>query len=221
MRQAIILGTGGHCRVVLSMLLEAGLHHVAEIIELSELRYGESIMGIPVRTTALSLKSFSGIPKTDVFLAIGNNKIRRQWWEKVNELNLPLPNLISSHAIIDDFAKLGEGNIVCARAFIGPECIIGNNNLVNTGAILEHEVQVGSHCHLSSSSTVAGRSRIHDGCFLGAGAIIIDKLSIAAESTIGAGAVVISNIEQADGVYVGTPAQRRLGKVFKTPPIHD
>jgi sugar O-acyltransferase (sialic acid O-acetyltransferase NeuD family) len=209
MRRAIILGTGGHCRVVLSILLEIGRHHVLDIIELAELRYGETILGIPVNATASNLDSFRGQSTVDVFLAIGNNVLRREWWHKVKDLELPLPNLISPHATVNRFAKLGGGNVVCAKAFIGPECKIGNNNLINTGAIVEHEVHIGSHCHLSSSSTVAGRSRIYDNCFIGAGATVIDTMTIASGTTLGAGAVLISDIEQSNGVYVGIPARKQ------------
>jgi sugar O-acyltransferase (sialic acid O-acetyltransferase NeuD family) len=209
MRRAIIIGTGGHCRVVLSILLEVGLHQVLDIIELAKLRHDETILGIPVSGSAENLDSFRGQSTIDVFLAIGNNVLRREWWFKVKELELPLPNLISPHAIVDRFAILGEGNVVCSKAFIGPECKMGNNNLINTGATAEHEVQIGSHCHLCPSSTVAGRSRIHDDCLIGAGATVIDNLTIASGTALGAGAVLTGSIEQSNGVYVGIPARRR------------
>jgi sugar O-acyltransferase (sialic acid O-acetyltransferase NeuD family) len=211
MRQAIILGTGGHCRVVLSILMEVGSHHILDIIELAEPRQGEAILDIPVNATGSDLFSFCTQSSVDVFLAIGNNALRREWWFKVKALNLPLPNLISPNAIVDRYAKLGEGNVICAKAFIGPECKVGNNNIINTGAILEHESELGSHCHLSPSSTVAGRSCIHDHCLIGAGATIINNLTVASETTLGAGAVLISDINNTGGVYVGVPAKNLVG----------
>jgi UDP-N-acetylbacillosamine N-acetyltransferase len=207
MRQAIILGTGGHCRTVLSILLDVGSHNILSIMELAELRHGETILGIPVNAEVSSLNSFRGQSKIDVFLAIGDNTLRQEWWNKVSALNLSIPNLISPHAIVDHFAKLGTGNVICSKAFIGPECKIGNNTLINTGAVVEHEVEVGSHCHLGSSSTVAGRSRIKDNCFIGAGSTVIDNLTIASGTIIGAGATVISSINCSGGTYVGTPAR--------------
>ena len=211
MRQAIILGTGGHCRVVLSMLMDVGSHHILGIMELAELRPGETILGFPVNATMSDLNSFRAQSTVDVFLAIGDNALRREWWCRVIELNLPLPNLISPHAIVDRYAKLGAGNIICAKAFVGPECKVGNNNIINTGAILEHEVELGNHCHLSSNSIVAGRSCIHDHCFIGAGATIIDNLTIASKTTVGAGAVLINNVDQSSCVFVGVPAKNLVG----------
>ena len=208
MRQALIVGTGGHCRVLLSLLAARGEHEVIGIVDLAEPRAGEVVMGIPVICSSTGLEAFRGRTDLDVFLAIGDNALRRTWWEKSNELGLALPNLVSPHAIVDRRARLGGSNVVCARVFIGPEAILGDNNLINTAAVVEHEVKVGSHCHLAPSSTVAGRCQIGDGCFVGAGATVIDSVDVASGITIGAGGTVIRSITEPGGVYVGTPAKR-------------
>lgn len=209
MRQALVLGTGGHCRVLVSLLADVGQHQILEILELGELRAEETIMEFPVRFTVGSLDRFLGYPDLDVFLAVGNNQTRRMWWKRIRDLGFRLPNLVSPHAIVDRCAVLGEANIVCAKAFIGPECRLGSNNLVNTGAIVEHEVQIGSHCHLAPASTIAGRSRVADECFVGAGATVIGGLSVAERTTLGAGCVLVRNVDQPDGTFVGVPASRR------------
>ncbi len=208
MKQALILGTGGHCRVILSLLDACGEHEVLGIIELDKLRVGENIMGIPVLGNASSLDEFCGRSNLDIFLAIGNNAIRRIWWEKTRNIGFILPNLFSPYAIIDSNAQLGEANIVCAKAFIGPGATLGDNNLVNTGAIIEHEVQVASHCHFAPSSTIAGRSRIGDECLIGAAATVIDGIYVEARNTIGAGTTLVKNITETGGVYIGTPAKK-------------
>lgn len=206
-RQAIIMGAGGHCRVLLSLLAVCGEHDVMSIVDLEKPRVGEVIMGIPVIGTSTSLEAFRGRADLDFFLAIGDNALRRIWWKKVSDLGLALPNLISPQAIIDPHAHLGNANVVCARAFIGPEALLGDNNLVNTAAVLEHEVRVGSHCHFASSSTVGGRSQIGDACFVGAGATIINYVEVAGDIAIGAGATVVHPITD-PGVYVGIPARK-------------
>jgi sugar O-acyltransferase (sialic acid O-acetyltransferase NeuD family) len=206
-RQALVLGAGGHCRVLLSLLAACGEQEVLGIVDLTEPRVGEVIMGVPVIGSITCLEAFRRRADLDVFLAIGDNALRRIWWQKVGDLGLALPNLISPHAIVDPHAHLGDANVVCARAFIGPEVVLGDNNLVNTAAVLEHEVRVGCHCHLASSSTVAGRSQIGDGCFVGAGATVINNVEVAADTTIGAGATVVRSLSN-PGVYVGIPARR-------------
>ena len=54
------------------------------------------------------------------------------------------------------------------------------------------------------------RSHLNDSCFVGAGATIIDGISIATRSVIGAGATLVGDVDQPGGVYVGTPAKRRV-----------
>jgi UDP-perosamine 4-acetyltransferase len=206
-RQAIIIGTGGHCRVLLSLLAACREHEVVGIVDLAEPRLGEVIMGVPVIGSINSLEAFKGREDFDCFLAVGDNALRTFWWQKVGDLGFATPNLISPQAIVDSHAQLGNANVICARAFIGPGAVLGDNNLVNTAAVLEHEVRVGSHCHLASSSTVAGRSQIGDGCFVGAGVTVVNQVDVAANITIGAGATVVRSIST-PGVYVGTPARK-------------
>lgn len=208
LRQALLIGTGGHCRVVLSLLRDCKQHKVLGILDLGEPRPNESIMGTPVIGSVSCLNNFPGASNLDIFLAIGNNATRRLWWEKLTQSGFNLPNLISPFAIVDPSACIKEANVVCARAFLGPESVLGDNNLVNTGAILEHEALLASHCHLAPSSTIAGRTRIGNQCFIGANATVIDRLEVAERTTIGAGATVISSIEHPGGTYVGTPAKR-------------
>jgi len=208
MRHAIILGSGGHCRTILSILNDLKTYQFFDIVEINGPPSGETILNIPITANISIFQSIEAKDSIDVFLAIGDNDLRKYWWGKLKELNFSMPNLISPRAIVDPYAKLGEANVVCATAFIGPECRIGFNNLINTGAILEHEVRVGNHCHIGPSSTIAGRSHIKDQCFIGVGASIINHISIASNTTLGAGSVLIKRIEKSNGTYVGVPAKR-------------
>ena len=209
MRKAVILGAGGHCRVILSILFAGRWYKDLEIIDLATPKQGEIIMGIPVAPGSDELPHLPDRDDIDVFLAIGDNDMRRQWWCKLTEFGLSMPNLVSPHAVIDDSADLGDSNVICARAFIGPMVKLGKNDLINTGVILEHEARVGNHCHLAPSVTVSGRSRLEDGCFVGAGATILDGISVAGKTIIGAGATLTRSVESPGGVYVGVPALRK------------
>jgi len=211
MREAIIIGAGGQCRVVLSLLSEASAYSMIRIVDLNAsshqlLETGEYILGYAVYTP-LILKKVVDDTNIDIFLAIGDCNLRSQWREKLSTSLFNFPNLVSQSAVIDPGATLGSGNIICARAFIGPAAEVGDNNLVNTGAILEHESRLGSNCHLAPGSIIAGRSQVGDNCFIGAGAILIDNLAVAKQTIVGAGAVVISNIHRSSQVYVGVPAK--------------
>lgn len=208
MTRSIVLGTGGHCRAVLSIILNDNLSEEIQIVELNSLKEGENILGHYV-TSEISSFDFQSFDKsTNFYFAIGDNSVRHLWWEKLNKMGLSTPNLISSRAFVDGSANLGNGNVVCPNVFIGPESSIGDNNIINTAAVIEHEVSIGSNCHIAPSSTIAGRCAIKDFCFIGAGSTIIHNLTIASNTTLGAGSTLISSIADCFGTHVGSPAKR-------------
>jgi UDP-perosamine 4-acetyltransferase len=207
MKSAIVIGTGGHSRVVLSILSNVGAQ-VVGLVELGAIRMNEKILNLPVLGGVEVLNKFEGSYEIDVYIAVGDNIIRSFWFDSLKARNFSLPNLLSPHAIVDSNAQLGEANIICPRAYIGPEAKLGNNNLINTAAVIEHEVRVGSHCHLAPSSVVAGRSEVEDQTMLGAGSIVIESIRIAKFTMVAAGAVVISNIEIPGSTWIGVPARR-------------
>ena len=206
-RRAFVVGTGGHARVILSILRDAAQHDVVGLVELGTVLPGESIMGLPVCGVADAIMELTADAAVDVFLAIGDNSTRRAWWERLMAKGMCLPNLVSPYAVVDPTAMLGSANVVCARAFVGPEAVLGDDNLVNTGAILEHEARIGSHCHFAPASTVSGRSTVGDGCFLGAGSTVIDRIGVASETIVGAGATIVRTIEEPGNTHVGTPGR--------------
>ena len=205
-KNTIIIGAGGHSRVVVSIIKEKKGCEV-EIFDLNNLGKLEMILGIQVRYTIKELNEYVENKKIEAYLAIGDNKIRKLWWEKIKKNRYTTPNLISKYAKVSEYAEIGEGNIICSNAFIGPECKIGSNNIINTGATIEHEVSIGSHCHISSNSTVAGRCIIGDENFLGANSTVIEGITIAPKNILGAGGVLVRNINSINKIYKGIPAK--------------
>ncbi|MEC8043271.1 MAG: acetyltransferase [Verrucomicrobiota bacterium] len=206
-KKANILGTGGHARVVASLLLDQNAYQKIQIFELADFTKGERILGLQVIPFSKIYNNLDVLHAEDFFLAIGCNKMRKQYWEILKGNDLQTPNLISSSSFVEDSVELGEGNIICPQSYIGPCARIGDNNLLNTFSLIEHESIVGSHCHMAPKSILAGRSTLGDSCFIGLGAKIIDKLTIANGTTIGAGACLLESITEEDKTYAGIPAK--------------
>lgn len=207
-RSAVVIGTGGQARVILS-ILSMSKKSILGLVELNQFVPDEKIMGFPVLCSVSDIKKLYGRTDLEFYLAIGDNRLRFSWWSKMIDCGLSLPNLISPLASIDPSAKLGSSNVFCPFSFVGPEVTIGDNNLLNTSSILEHQVSLGSHCHLASKAVVAGRTKIADGCFIGAGATVINNLNLAKALTVGAGAVLTQDALKVGGVYLGLPAKLR------------
>lgn len=209
----IVIGAGGQCRVVLSLLREPGnkKYFPKGILDLNADGNGENILGVPVLGHVKNLSSYYAEGIKSIFLAIGDNKEREKYYELVVRSGFDLPNLISVNAYVSPDAILANANIVSPFVHIGPLVEIGNNNIINTHVNLEHETVIGSHCHFSPSSVVSGRTCIGDRVFLGLGAKVIDKIKISSDTTVGAGGIVIEDIGQPGGVYVGVPVRKIKG----------
>ena len=206
-RKANVLGTGGHARVVVSILLDLQSHEKINIFELGQQRVDEQILGISVAHFSAIQDNLCNHKSEDFFLAIGSNSLREKYWKILQQNKVITPNLVASTSFVDPSAQLGEGNIICHQAILGACVHIGDNNLLNTASLIEHESKIGSHCHMAPKSVLAGRSTLGNSCFVGLGAKIIDKLSVANGTTIGAGACLLESISEEKRTYAGIPAK--------------
>lgn len=205
----LILGAGGHCRAVLSIIQEPGnrVYSIEGILDTGSVRGNESILGVNVIGSADDLEDFFGRGTKCLFLAIGDNAYRRHYYQKAKKIGYALPNIFAHGSYIAPTASLGDGNLVCHRVHVGPMSRVGNGNILNTGSILEHESTIGDFCHLGPSSVVSGRSHLGNSVFLGVSATVIDKINVCDDVTIGAGAVVVKDISIPNKTYVGVPAK--------------
>jgi len=142
----------------------------------------------------------------DVFLSIGDNSLREQYFVKFKD-QLIKKNLFHESSLQEKDVKFGQSNQVFSHTYINSKTIIGDNNIINTGSIIEHDCEVGDHNHISIGAIIGGRASIGNKCFIGLGAVILNKLSICDNVIIGAGAVVIRNIND-PGTYVGNPVRK-------------
>ncbi len=71
-KQAIIIGTGGHSRAVLSILANVNTHNIVGRLDLSLHEPSEQILGIPVIGSIDKIKELDN-NSFDIFLAIGDN----------------------------------------------------------------------------------------------------------------------------------------------------
>tara|TARA_B100001063_G_scaffold230093_1_gene242877 strand:+ start:271 stop:915 length:645 start_codon:yes stop_codon:yes gene_type:complete len=211
-QKCIIVGAGGQCRVILSLLQEANMGYLPIGIIDDALYENEEVLSIPVLGGTNLLEKFYQDGIKNIFLAIGDNFKRKDMLDLVKSLGFDCPNLISDKANVAQSAELGEANIICPFVNIGPQVKILNNNLINTHSTIEHETVIQSHCHLAPMTVVSGRSLLGNFVFLGAGTIIIDKVSIVSKALVAAGSVVVNDIENSDYMYAGVPAVKKKRK---------
>ena len=185
MRRLVIVGAGGHGKVVADI---AKLDGYEDIIFLDDNENIKKCGNYNVVGSISDIKEYTGY---DFFVAIGNSVIRKRIQDKLENL----ATLIHPNAIIAENVSIGQGSVVMAGTVINSDTVIGCGCIVNTCASIDHDCRVEDFVH----------------CSVGAGAIIINNIDICPECVIGAGAVVTQNID-CRGVYIGLPARIYCGK---------
>lgn len=211
MTRVVILGSGGHAKVVIEILRE---NPALDIVGcLAQERGAPSVRGVPVIGDDSELPRLRDAGVAHAFVALGDNRLRLRVIEYVLAQGLQLINAVSRHAVLSPSAQLGTGIAVMAGAVINAEAAVGNGVIVNTGATIDHDCVLGPMSHVGPGTNLAGSVRIGAGAFLGTGCRVTPGIRIGDWSVVGAGSAVFGDIP-ANVVAVGVPA-----KVMKKFPV--
>jgi UDP-perosamine 4-acetyltransferase len=202
----LVIGAGGHGRVVVEILRAAGEANPVGFIDANPSLAGTQVAGIAVLGHLNVLPKVRQRKLRHAIVAIGDNAARESYCRMMTEHGFELINAIHPSAVVSPSAKLGRSVVVAAGAVVGTETTIGDGAIINTGAVVDHECEVSAFAHLCPGALLAGRVRIGQGAFVGLGAKVIQCLSVGAGATVGAGAVVIRDIPPA-ATAVGVPAR--------------
>ncbi len=193
-----ILGAGGHCRALLSLLEKLGV--VVNGIYDDNFQSEENIFCVPL------LGNFADVPESGhLIIASGSPETRSRWVTKF--ANIDQQKYIDPTAFVDTRVELAEGVHVLGHAYINCAARIGRHVLLNTKCLVEHESEIGEFSHLAVGAIVCGRCQIGARVYIGAGAVVKDRVKICSDVMLGAGAVAVSDINE-PGTYVGVPARK-------------
>ncbi|WIW95935.1 acetyltransferase [Altererythrobacter rubellus] len=203
----LVIGAGGHARVVADALIAGG----GEVIAFIDREPGAELLGRPVLSESRDLVEFD---RAAIQLAIGVGGtrggapgiLRAGLIERLSREGWMIADVIHPAAAISPSARLGEGVQVLARAVVQPNALIGDGTIVNTAAVVEHDAIVGSHCHISIGAILSGGVTVGANSHIGAGACIREGVTIGRDVTIGMGAVVLGDCP-GGSVFFGNPAR--------------
>jgi sugar O-acyltransferase (sialic acid O-acetyltransferase NeuD family) len=201
----IIVGAGGHGRVVAEIAAAAG-RKVIGFLDAAK-PATDPVNGIPVLGKSLGEIRTSHPPaRTDVFIAVGENRRRQALFEGALALGYEVPALIHPGAIVSPSATVGLGTVLMAGAIVNANTSIGRYCIINTAASLDHDNRLEDGVQICPGVRSAGTVRFGALAFVGTGATIIPGVTIGANATIGAGSVVIRDVPE-DARVAGNPAK--------------
>ncbi len=212
----ILIGGGGHAKVVLDILLSLGPsgHEIVGYLDDAaepELRACRHLGRID------RLPDWFG-PETRLVCAIGNNRTRQAIVDSVNARILPAMvsaspsddgawgTFIHPTACVSPFARLGAGTVVMPHAVVNADAEVGAHCILNTGSIVEHDCRVDAFSHVSPNATLCGKVKVGHTTHIGAGATVLPGVAVGSRCIVGAGAVVVRSVPDNQRVK-GVPAR--------------
>jgi UDP-perosamine 4-acetyltransferase len=211
-RPVIVLGAGGHAKVVIDLLLKMD-RVVMAAVERDLLVADRNILGVPVQEESIVLK----YSPHDVDLALGigmptENPIagltaRRAVADRFRSKGYRFPPLVHPAVTLGTKANLQDGAQVMAGAILQPECMIGAFAIVNTRASIDHDCVVGDGSQIAPGATLGGAVLIGRDTLVGIGAILKQGIKVGDRALIGGGAIVVDDIGS-DESWMGLPARR-------------
>ncbi|MBE7011633.1 MAG: acetyltransferase [Ruminococcaceae bacterium] len=197
-KDVIIIGAGGHARVIEDIIKKTGDHV-----------YGFLDDDVEKQGVIGRIEDCVNYPDKYFIIAIGDCTTRKKVLDRYSNLKYYIA--IHPTAVISENVFIGEGTVIMANAVVNANTKIGTHCIINTASIVEHNNIISDHVHISPNATLCGGVVVGECTHIGAAAVIKNNISISANCIIGIGAAVVKDIK-CSGVYVGVPAKSIVGK---------
>ena len=206
-RRLIVLGAGGHAKVLIDALNRAGAV-IEGIADADPARTGTRVLGVEIIGTDADVleRDPDEVMLVNGLGSVDQPRARRDVYIRFSDRSYTFATVVHPSAIIAEGVSLGEGAQVMAGAVVQPDVRIGVDTIVNTGASIDHDCLIGGHVHLAPGVTLSGGVTVGDLVHVGVGATVVQGTRIGDGSVIGAGTVVTSDVPS-DVTVVGNPAR--------------
>jgi sugar O-acyltransferase (sialic acid O-acetyltransferase NeuD family) len=205
--RVVILGAGGHARVVADLLLAvARRRHDLDVLGFLDddpALHGKSFLGL--RVLGL-LSALHDIWHDSVIVAIGHNMMRSEIARMLEEKGERFIAAVHPSAVIGSEVRIGAGSMICAGVVVNTATTIGGGAILNTGCTVDHHNSIGAYSHIAPGAHLGGGVTVGEGALVGIGAAVLPRCRVGAWARVGAGAAVVSDVPERETV-VGVPAR--------------
>jgi sugar O-acyltransferase (sialic acid O-acetyltransferase NeuD family) len=208
MEEIVVLGGGGHARVVVSILKKLKRFHILGYTDLKDrgLLLGVPFLGQDTELAEIA-PAHAGLNAVIAVGQVGLDNVRHDLWVRLQGLPLSFPPIISPNATVNEGVEISEGVVIMDGVVVNCGARIGHGAILNTNATVEHDVVLEDWVHIAPGATLSGGVKVGCGSMIGVGATVIEGVCIPTGTLIGAGSTVIDSLTE-PGVYVGSPARR-------------
>tara|TARA_B100000401_G_C52687799_1_gene662981 strand:+ start:196 stop:858 length:663 start_codon:yes stop_codon:yes gene_type:complete len=219
MRNIVIIGSGGHAKVILAEILQFKNKYKFYGFVDSSKRNGSLVIKInsqsykTVNLEKKKIKNLYGI------IGVGDNYKRYKIFEKFSKKfkNIKWETIISKNSVVKPNVKLGEGTIILGNSFIGTGTKINKHCIINTSNSIDHENEFENFSSTGPGVITGGNVKISKFSHLGIGCVVKNNIVIK-ENVICAGKSYINKNCKKNSIYLGTPSKfersRTLGEKY-------
>ncbi|MCF7956827.1 MAG: acetyltransferase [Phycisphaerae bacterium] len=215
--KVVIIGAGGHGRVVLDILRKNHQFEIVGFLDSNPSLLHSFVDGVQVIGDLSMVSRFRQHDIGGAIVAIGDNKVRDKYATDLENLGISLVNAIHPSATIADNARIGKNVVIASGTNICTHVILEDSVICNTGCIIDHESVIRRAVHICPGVKIAGHVTVNEAAFIGIGATIIQGVTIGESVVAGAGTVILEDVPTFSTV-VGVPA--RLTKTSHIPDLN-
>lgn len=211
-KSVIVIGAGGHARVVADALLAAG-RTVLGFTDRDATLHGKRILGLQVLgdDTLLAQHDRQGVE-----LALGLGTVgagqdtlqRQSLQQSLQNQGWRMASVRHPSAVVSAFAQVQPGAQLLAACVVQAGAQVGEGCIVNTAAVVEHDTTLGAYSHLAPRALLCGNVTVGACSHIGAAAVVRQGLTLGEQTVVAAGAVVVDSCE-GHTLLLGVPARPR------------
>ncbi|HEY2746372.1 MAG TPA: NeuD/PglB/VioB family sugar acetyltransferase [Polyangia bacterium] len=195
MRRILIVGAGGHGKVVADLLRVGGAFEIAAFAdEEARQRDGDLYLGARVLAGEGALVRARELGLGWAIVAVGDCAARLGGCERLRAHGFEIASAVHPRAVVAADVTIGAGTVVLAGAVVNTAARLGDAVLVNSMALVDHDCDIDDGVHVEPGATVGGSVRVGRATTIGSGATIVKGRRIGAHARVAPGAVVTSDV---------------------------
>ena len=168
MRKLLILGAGGYGRTIRDLAEQLGCYDKIAFLD-DKIPQAGGVLG-----TCGEYLSFAD-ETTEIYPAFGNNEIRMEWIERLQENGIRVPVLVHPAAYVSPTATLFSGVTVLPKAVVNTGVMVKTGCIINIGALVDHDSIIEEGCHLAPGAIIKAENRIPAGSKIESGTVIDNR----------------------------------------------
>lgn len=205
-RPVLVVGAGGHAKVVVDVLRSAGWQ-VQAVFDDDASRHGAAFHGAVIVGGIAAIPDYAvqhGV--THFIVALGANALRLQIAARLEAAGLQAISAVHASVVLGRGVEIGVGTVLMPGVCINADTRIGRHVIINTRATVDHDCHIADGVHLGPGSVLCGGVSIGRAVLVGAGASLIPGMSVGEGACVGAGAAVVTAVA-AGFTVAGVPAR--------------